>query len=52
MKRKKDKKIHTEGNSIVVQVLMGIFGKLCGMSDKTIEKKIKESVEEIRECNS
>ena len=32
------------GNSIVIQVLMGIFGELLGIDYK---KKIKESVKEI-----
>jgi hypothetical protein len=32
------------GNSIVIQVLMGIFGELLGINYK---KKIKESVKEI-----
>ena len=45
----KTQKYKQAGNSIVVQVLMGIFGKLCGLSDDEIERKIKESVEDIRE---
>ena len=45
----KSQKYKMAGNSIVVQVLMGIFGKLCGLTDEYIESKIIESVEEIKE---
>lgn len=45
----KAQKYKLAGNSIVVQVLMGIFGKLYGMSDDEIVKKIKESVEQVKE---